>query len=118
MGWLFNLSQQAEDAEHLLPLANALPDHMTILREPAAELIKRLAISSRQGAERTNEPLAWIMAAALLANLANRLSDLGRRKEALEVAAVAVRLYHALGAAHPDASPPTSPSRSTTSPPG
>jgi hypothetical protein len=38
-----------------------------------------------------------------LNNFANRLSDLGRREEALTAAEEAVRLYRALAAARPDA---------------
>jgi tetratricopeptide (TPR) repeat protein len=103
MTWLLTLSQQVQDPEHLLPLVDALPAHTTILREPAAELTERLAVLFRQEAERTNDPIGWIRAAALLNNLANRLSDLGRREEALATADTGVRLYRALVAAHPDA---------------
>ena len=96
MGWLLNLSQQAADPEHLLPLVSALPEQTTILREPAAELTEHLAVLFRREAERTNEPIGWTRVAALLNNLANRLSDLGRREEALGVAEEAVRLSRAL----------------------
>jgi hypothetical protein len=116
MGWLLSLSQQVEDPEHLLPLLNALPEQTTILREPAAELTQRLATSFQQEAERTNEPLAWDRTAALLSNLAVRLSHLGRREEALTAAEEAVRLYRALAAARPDAFALAN--RSTTSPTG
>ena len=102
MGWLLSLSQHVENPEHLLPLVFALPEHTTILREPAAELTERLATLFQQEAERTNEPIAWIRAAALLNNLANRLSDLGRREEALAAAEEAVGHYRALAAARPD----------------
>ena len=115
MGWLLNLAQNVDDPEYLLPLVFALPEKTTILREPAAELTQRLVSHFRRQAERTNQPVAWITVAALLNNLANRLSDLGRREGALAAAEEAVHRYRALDASSPDA---TWPYRSTTSPIG
>ncbi len=106
MDWLLNLSQQVEDPEHLLPLVSVLPKQTTILREPAAELTRRLAVSFRQEAERTGDRVGWIRTAALLHNLAIRLSDLGRREDAMTTAEQAVRLYRGLAAAHPEAFTP------------
>jgi tetratricopeptide (TPR) repeat protein len=106
MRWLLNLSQQLQDPEHLLPLVSALPEQTTILREPAAELTQRLAILFQKKAEGGDNPGARNIAAALLNNLANRLSDLGRRDEALAAAEEAVRQYRTLAAARPDAFTP------------
>jgi len=106
MGWLLSLLQHVDDPEHLLPLVLALPAQTTILREQAAELTERLATFFGQEAERTDEPIAWIRAAGLLNNLSVRLSDLGRREEALTVAEEAVRLRRGLAAARPDAFTP------------
>jgi tetratricopeptide (TPR) repeat protein len=106
MGWLLNLEKNIKDPEHLLPLVSALPGQTTVLRELAAGLTQRLAILYQQEAERTNEPLACARAAALLNNLANRLRDLGRHKEALTAAEQAVRLCRALAPARPDAFTP------------
>ncbi len=53
-----------------------------------------------------------------LNNLANTLSDLGRREEALAAAEEAVGLYRELAAARPDAFRPDLAPRSTTSPTG
>jgi tetratricopeptide (TPR) repeat protein len=101
MDWLLSLSQ-LPDPEHLMPLVFALPEQTTILREPAAELTQRLAVSLMQEAERSDDPGALATAAALLTNLANRLSDLGRREEALSAAEEAVRHYRALAAVRPE----------------
>jgi hypothetical protein len=106
MGWLLNLAQNVDDPEYLLPLVFALPEKTTILREPAAELTQRLVSHFRRQAERTNQPVAWITVAALLNNLANRLSDLGRREGALAAAEEAVHRYRALDASSPDAFTP------------
>ena len=106
MGWLLNLAQAVEDPEHLLPLVLALPEQTTILREPATELTRRLAILFRQEAQRTNEPLAWARTAWLVNALGIRLSNIGRREEALTAAEEAVRLRRGLAAAHPDAFTP------------
>jgi tetratricopeptide (TPR) repeat protein len=106
MGWLLNLAQSIDDPERLLALVFALPEKTTILREPAAELTQRLVTHFRQQAERTNEPAAWITVAALLNNLSNRLSDLGRREDALAAAEEAVRYYRSLAAQSPEAFTP------------
>jgi tetratricopeptide (TPR) repeat protein len=106
MGWLLNLSKQVEDPERLLPLVFAMPEQTTILREPAAELTERLATVFLREAERTDEPIELIKAATLFNNLSVRLSDLGRREEALTAAEEAVRHYRALAAARPDAFTP------------
>ena len=87
----------------MIPFAFALPEQTTILREPAAELSQRLATYFLREAEQSNDLVAYINAAIWLNNLANRLSDLGRREEALTAAEEAVRLYRALAEARPDA---------------
>ena len=81
----------------------ALPQQTTILREPAAELTQKAATYFRNKAQASDDPVAFIYSAGLLNNLANRLSALGRREEALNAAEEAVGHYRALAAARPDA---------------
>ena len=102
LGWLLDLAQQIDDPEQLAPLASALPEQSTILREPAAELTQRLADHFRLKAQRGNATAAVARAAVWLNNLANRLSALGRREEALKAAEEAVELGRVLAEAAPD----------------
>jgi len=103
MDWLLNLVREIEHPEQLIPFAFALPEQTTILREPAAELSQRLATYFLREAEQSNDPVALANAAGWLNNLALRLSDLGRREEALTAAEEAVRLRRALAKTRPDA---------------
>jgi tetratricopeptide (TPR) repeat protein len=102
MGWLLALAERIGDPEQLTPLVFALPDQTTILREQAAELTRKLAAYYLSKARASDDFLAIVSAATLLNNLANRLSDLGRREEALKAAKEAVRLRRALAEARPD----------------
>ena len=104
--WLASLMRETRDPEQMLPLVFALPEQTTILREPAAELAQRLVSHFRELAERTDEPAASIPLAGSLNNLANRLSDLGEREQALAAAEEAVGLRRALAAARPEAFTP------------
>jgi tetratricopeptide (TPR) repeat protein len=103
--WLRALAESAESDVALLEgIEGALPEHTLELRELAMRatgaLLNRLAdlpseVQSSDGvkAERSR----------LLNNLASRLSELGRREEALAAAQEAVRLRRELAAARPDA---------------
>jgi tetratricopeptide (TPR) repeat protein len=86
-----------------VPLAFAMPPATLVLREAAATLTERLVNLARAGASGRDDPDADAVLALLLNNLANRLSDLGRREDALAAAEESVRLYRALAAARPDA---------------
>jgi tetratricopeptide (TPR) repeat protein len=103
LGWLLSLAAEIDDPEQVVALAFALPEQTTVLREPAAELTQRLAAYFLGKAGQSDDPIAYIEAAVWLNNLANRLSDLGRREEALAAAEEAVRLNQALAEARPDA---------------
>jgi tetratricopeptide (TPR) repeat protein len=103
MGWLLALAERIGDPEQLTPLVFALPDQTTILREQAAELTRKLAAYFLGKARANDDFIAIVSAATLLNNLANRLSDLGRREEALKAAEEAVGHYRALAEARPDA---------------
>lgn len=73
----------------------AIPEHTVSLRELAAWATQSLLSRTGRGdAERR---------AALLNNLGNRLSDLGRREDALKAAQEAVGMYRALADERPDA---------------
>ena len=98
-----DLAEKIDDPEQLVPLVFALPQQTMILREPAAELTQKLASHFRNKAQGSDDPVALIYSAALLNNLAVRLSDLGRREEALTAAEEAVGHYRALAEARPDA---------------
>ena len=81
----------------LIQVEGAMPHNTLVLRELAVEvdqlLVNRFAQIGGQDAE----------IAGLRNNLANRLSGLGRREEALAQAQEAVRLRRQLAAARPDA---------------
>jgi hypothetical protein len=117
MTWLLTLARNIEDPVELIPLVSALPTETTILREAAAELTERLVTYFSQQTARSNDPAATSKVAIWVNNPANRLSDLGRREEALAAAKEAVRLRRALVEFRPEPTPRTSPDRSTPSPP-
>ncbi|MBV8738353.1 MAG: tetratricopeptide repeat protein [Alphaproteobacteria bacterium] len=103
MGWLLAFAETVDDPEQLMPFAFALPAQTTILREPAAALTQKLATYFRNKAQESNDPAAFVYSAGFEGNLANRLSDLGRREDALQAAEEAVGHYRGLAAARPDA---------------
>ena len=102
MGWLLNLVRRIEDPEQLIPLAEALPDQTTILREPAAALTEYLAAYFLHKAGSSRDSAAFINAARWLMRFGNDLSALGRREEALQAAEEAARLYRLLDETRPD----------------
>jgi tetratricopeptide (TPR) repeat protein len=102
MDWLRALASNIKDPVLMIPLVEALPLETTILRETAAELTKHISTFFGEEAQRSNDPVIMSKAAGWTNNLANRLSDLGRRDEALAAAVKALGLYSALAEAHPD----------------
>ncbi|HXC91831.1 MAG TPA: tetratricopeptide repeat protein [Stellaceae bacterium] len=103
LGWLLTLAENIDDPEQLIPIVDTLPVQTTILREQAAELTQRLVAHFVSKTQENDDPLAVIYSASLFNNLSVRLSDLGRREEALGAAEEAVDHYRALAAARPDA---------------
>ena len=79
-----------------LAVINLLPEQTVALRELAAAVQKTVLEDATDPRER----------AASLNNLANRLSDLGRREEALAAAQEAAELCRALAQSRPDAFTP------------
>ena len=105
MQWLEGLIKagMTDDPGLLAEIESAMPEHTLILREKAAEVNALLA--DRLGKLAKESAIEPILAeqSRLLNNLANRLSALGRREEALAKAQEAVRIYEQLAQARPDA---------------
>ena len=94
IGWIAAswLEKLAEPKIAML-IRNQLPEQTIALRELAATVTALLLETASDEAEK----------AVFLNNLAIRLSDLGRREEALNAAEKAVRIYRQLAQARPDA---------------
>ena len=84
---------QAMSRETLMRVAEASPYPSFALAAPAAVVLRRLADGSTDNSERARH----------LADLSNRLGDLGRREEALAAIEQAVTIRRQLAQAHPDA---------------
>ena len=100
--WLEALRADAADLDALIELADAMPVETTELREVALELTEEMlgrarALPGDEGAKLT---------ASSLNNLSGRLSDLGRREDALAAIEEAVEIYRRLAAQRPDAFAP------------
>ena len=99
--WLDALiAQGRKDLPFLRIIEGALPQHTLALRERAAEVYTLLAATLAGQAEDEDVKAER---SRLLGNLGNRLSDLGRREEALEATAEALRIRRQLAAQRPDA---------------
>ncbi|HEX5717153.1 MAG TPA: tetratricopeptide repeat protein [Thermoanaerobaculia bacterium] len=94
--WLDSLAERAGDTQALRNLVNQLPDQTLALREIAvrltAAMVERLRIEDDKA-----------RLAGFINNLSNRLSDLGRREEALAAALESVDVYRELSQSRPDA---------------
>ena len=105
--WLEGLAGAREaDLGALIEIADALPNYTLSLRVLAAELTDRIVRLLRESsAAGTGEFLLELRSlyAGWLNNLGNRLSDLGRREDALAAAHEATDLYRRLAAERPDA---------------
>ena len=91
--------------DQLRGLEAAIPEHTTALREGATAVMMQMRASLGQIPGPWPEDLQ-VEAARVANNLANRLSDLGRREDALAAVEEAVRLRRTLAAARPDAFTP------------
>ncbi|MEO6195441.1 MAG: tetratricopeptide repeat protein [Thermoanaerobaculia bacterium] len=97
LAWFGRLvEEQAADLDGLVFLLAQLPESSLVFRDLAVTLSARAIELAR--VQDASETLAQ-----LLNNLSNRLSDLGRREEALAACEEAVELYRQLAAARPDA---------------
>jgi tetratricopeptide (TPR) repeat protein len=105
LAWLDCLAQEgAVNLFVLLEVANQLPLHTLVLRERAAEIYATIVEQARHLVTALDDTeVTYSLLAMSLNNLANRLSDLGHREEALTAAQEAVQLRRQLAAARPDA---------------
>ncbi|MCX6633607.1 MAG: SIR2 family protein, partial [Acidobacteria bacterium] len=102
LAWLDGLIAEGKnDLMLLAQIEGGLPQYTLALRERAVEVDMLLAAALRARAE-TDED-ARSERARILNNLGARLSDLGRREEALQATEEAVRLYRQIAAERPDA---------------
>jgi len=108
LDWLEHLVQHAhtEDFRLLLHIAEELPCNTLVLREKAVDI--QTAVTDRlKTAPPPSDPdfriTHRLMIGRSLERLAKRLSDVGRRENALDAAQEAVEVYGNLAAEHPDA---------------
>ena len=105
LNWLESLIKAglSDDLGLLMEIESAMPHETLALREKAVEVDELLA--DRLGKLAEENPSEPVLAeyGRLLNNLANRLSDLGMREEALAKAEGAGRIYAQLAQARPDA---------------
>ena len=103
--WLESLIQAgwADDLGLLAEIDHAMPRHTLALRDKAAAMAELIA--QRSAALAQNNPAEPVLAeqSRLLNSLASRLSDLGRREEALTQAQEAARICEQLSRSRPDA---------------
>jgi tetratricopeptide (TPR) repeat protein len=100
--WLDALIAAGEGNFTLLSqLERALPNETLALRERAVRVCAMLAVGLRERLD--TDPDATVQLARVLDNLGSRLSDLGRREEALEAVSDAVGLYWQLANKQNDA---------------
>ena len=105
--WLEGLAGAREaDLGALIEIADALPNYTLSLRILASELTDRIVRLLRESsAAGTGESPVELRSlyAGWLNNLGNRLSDLGRREDALAAAQEAIDIHRRLAAERPDA---------------
>jgi len=101
--WLDALVGECADLPALMRLADAFPQRTLVLRERAASLLATIAEHLRNLPVEPDDPTIPSQRATSLNNLLNRLSDLGRREDALAAIEEAVAIPRALSQARPDA---------------
>jgi tetratricopeptide (TPR) repeat protein len=101
--WFDGIVAGASAVSDLMSIANQLPQQTVVLRDRAAGVEAAIVQSLRalRGGSESHELTADF--AGSLNNLANRLSELGRREEALATTREAVDIRRELAAARPDA---------------
>ena len=103
LAWLDALGEEAvRDVPALLELLNALPEETLELRERAASLTETAVAAFRERLLRDENERDHASLANLLNNLSVRLSDLGRREDALAAIEEALAIQRDLAAARPD----------------
>jgi tetratricopeptide (TPR) repeat protein len=94
---------ESDDLDLLLELEDQMPHDTLVLRERAARVDRLLLTRFERIQETEPSERAQSTCARLANNLCFRLSDLGRREEALAQAEDAVRLHRQLAQQRPDA---------------
>ncbi len=105
MEWLKALIESGA-ADHpglLVAIDSAMPEQTTRLRERAVEVTQLVLDRLALGFEGAEDADLLSAKSRLLNNLSVRLSDVGRRDDALEKAQQAARIYGELAASNPDA---------------
>ncbi|SIT00753.1 tetratricopeptide repeat protein [Insolitispirillum peregrinum] len=104
LGWLRGLAASLTDPEALEPLAFALPEKTLVLRDIAAEITGRLASVYEAALPVEGDALVRNLHRAMIwkGNYASRLSNLGRREEALSAAERTSELARHLAAIAPE----------------
>ena len=104
LDWLGHIiGAGAADVSALTEIANLLPHQTVVMAPQAAAILAQIAEITRGQLRHDPSIQNQTVLATSLNNLANRLSALGRREEALAVATEAVEIYRALAAVRPDA---------------
>lgn len=103
LNWLEKIRTDRADFYALVHLHSMMPTHTLEMREVAAELTKTLVDQARHLVGDELDLDEVVILAGTLNNLANRLFDLGRRKEALDAIEEAVDLYRFSASIQPDA---------------
>ena len=99
LDWLDRLVEAGgADLAALIEIADALPKETLVLRTRAVELHAKIAEIARAMPDDGPTGQRRGILAAALNNLANRLSEVGKREEALDIAGEAVDLWRALAA--------------------
>ena len=110
LAWLDAVVGSIKTTGELIALAAQFPEQTISLREIVATLTSRIVEGLRQFAKAAPGDESGLAARGKLSgwlnDQSNRLSDLGRREEALAASEEAVGLYRSLAAARPDAFTP------------
>ena len=102
IAWLSQIHQDsANDLDGLSALSDAIPVHTLELRETAVELCTSIVNHLRSRALGSQDLQLAARLALSLNNLSNRLSNVGRKEEALDVIDESIGLYRTLDAAMP-----------------
>ncbi len=101
--WLDRLTERCDSVTDFMQLADAFPHQTLALRDRAAAITAAIAEHLRSAVEGETDPAVLGVRASILNNLSVRLSDLGRREEALAAIEEAVAIRRELAVLRPDA---------------
>ena len=102
--WLKRIrTHNAHELNALIGLSDAIPERTVELREVAVELCTAIVAQFRDHAGDAQKPQRIAALATALSNYSNRLSDVGRRTDALDAIREATDLFRGLVNASPEA---------------